>query len=1248
MDLKLRVQQPGASSFRAVHLTLSGHPTGVFLWKELCQLWNTDAYVWFLEGKDIRALSPLEIHDLDGATFSCEQLSESTGLSQGNRPLFTLTVVHGPDSQQRFPLARGLWSLGRDAQHLRIDDTALEPIHGYLEVSGTGIAFVQGNHSTPVALGQSFQVGNSICVVDRVSNAESGLFVDPSVREIDIPAARPLWLNVVMVGFPVVIGSLLAWYTGLWFILLLALGSSLVMGLQLLSPGRETSRSKKLFAPLVADELASMARYRGHRSVAPDQGFVIGRGRRPIRAVCAHQKSGELPVIDGVPWIVSFEQIPHVWPQLPLASQRALICQLLHRGVTCSVPADLASGAALADHLPGYSEVLEALAGSSKVQLVGINQVPQLSGGVLFTPRMIPRVPDYVTQLVVGNQGSSGIIEIPEGWESVIPDGMSSTRMMDELHETRAFAGALSPRRPERTSCIPNFERPSDYKLFDRTWAPTVSFYLGLDIESGSDLCLDMTNEGPHFLCAGTTGSGKSQLLRTILWSMVLQYPPERLGLVLIDFKGGAGLGPLAPLPHVAAFITDLDDTLMGRTLQYLRADLNTRKKLFLQAGVSSYEDYLQVCRDRQLAPEVPELVLCIDEFKMLVDDYPDIMQEIMRIATIGRSLGYHLMLATQRPQGAISQDIRANISSVICLRVSSAQESLNVLGSDEAASIASTDPGRGFLSKGSGQLIEFQAPLLDGLYQVETSDNIKVRFVLDQKPVKAAHEPNSGALTDRELQTLNSSLHTSPQATRYQPIPEVPAGPLVTLQHSEVNTGCTYVLGDYEIPELAVQQTLRWGSSPEPLLMMASPADRAVPLRVLLFQSVAHQNPVLFFTESEQTAAEYRSLFSQYSQIQILTPKDLDFMRLILAELSQPIGRSFLLLIDGFDTLTELLARHPEAESQLLEAITSPNPVRHRIFCVAMQQVRGKFQQAFTHILYSAQAIQAHPVKSHQKDYPRPPQGLWALEGKAVSGYAQGKIIAAHFTWARFDQKSYAQFQSISMSPAPGGSALWPPLPQQVSVSQFLQAGSGFAPKQDALLLGLDRNHRPVYLPTGNNTLVPVCGNEKSGKSTLLASLIQANPGQSFIKLSATQHPSLEDIEAALSQQNSSNRPTLLIDDLEFLPADVQQGILKLKDRFDLILFTYKHWPRWSTSPILSAVHGASTGLALRPENPMDLGFFQGTPLPLDLRTDGKVPEGRAVLFTGSMVLAFQVALPEPGTNGAQVAQDYLPLDTP
>ena len=195
-------------------------------------------------------------------------------------------------------------------------------------------------------------------------------------------------------------------------------------------------------------------------------------------------------------------------------------------------------------------------------------------------------------------------------------------------------------------------------------------------------------------MLGGTTGAGKSQLLRSLVLSAALAYPPERLGLILVDFKGSAGLGPLAELPHTLSILSNFDVSAVERALEFLRADVHRRETDLQAAGVNSYRDYLADCRARGVLPRYPELLIVVDEFRMLIDSMPDAMTELMRIATIGRSLGLHLVLATQRPQGTISQDIRANIATSICLRVASAQDSYNLLEHEAAAYISAAQPG--------------------------------------------------------------------------------------------------------------------------------------------------------------------------------------------------------------------------------------------------------------------------------------------------------------------------------------------------------------------------------------------------------------------------------------------------------------------------------------------------------------------------------------------------------------------------
>jgi S-DNA-T family DNA segregation ATPase FtsK/SpoIIIE len=252
--------------------------------------------------------------------------------------------------------------------------------------------------------------------------------------------------------------------------------------------------------------------------------------------------------------------------------------------------------------------------------------------------------------------------------------------------------------------------------------ANTLSLKVPLGVGTTGTRSLDLNADGPHLLVAGTTGSGKSELLRTLALALALTHPPDRVNFLFVDFKGGSGLGPLAELVHCVGLLTDLSTYELERTLASLRAEIRLREEALAAARVPDLAAYNSTAASRSFP--LPHLVIVIDEFRMLVDDAPEALRELMRIAAIGRSLGIHLVMATQRPQGSVTADIRANVTSSIALRVQSDMESSDIISTKDAAGISVGTPGRAFLARGTEAPQEFQTASIgtatDGSCQAE------------------------------------------------------------------------------------------------------------------------------------------------------------------------------------------------------------------------------------------------------------------------------------------------------------------------------------------------------------------------------------------------------------------------------------------------------------------------------------------------------------------------------------------------
>ncbi|WP_336660927.1 FtsK/SpoIIIE domain-containing protein [Leucobacter sp. USHLN153] len=274
---------------------------------------------------------------------------------------------------------------------------------------------------------------------------------------------------------------------------------------------------------------------------------------------------------------------------------------------------------------------------------------------------------------------------------------------------------------------------------------------------------IDLRAHGPHALVGGTTGSGKSEFLQTWIVSLAANYSPDRITFLLVDYKGGAAFADCVALPHTVGLVTDLNTHLVKRALTSLRAELRYREELLAEKGAKDLPT-LERRGDRE-AP--PALVIVIDEFAALAREIPEFVDGVLDIAQRGRSLGLHLIMATQRPAGVISDNLRANTNLRVALRMADASDSVDVIGSNEASTFSASTPGRAAIKIGAGRATQVQTAYLGGRAETETRDSVEIcdlgfgagaPWVLqpELRPGRSRAAPQSDGLRDIEVLVRN------------------------------------------------------------------------------------------------------------------------------------------------------------------------------------------------------------------------------------------------------------------------------------------------------------------------------------------------------------------------------------------------------------------------------------------------------------------------------------------------------------
>ncbi|ROS30719.1 FtsK/SpoIIIE domain-containing protein [Cellulomonas sp. PhB150] len=379
--------------------------------------------------------------------------------------------------------------------------------------------------------------------------------------------------------------------------------------------------------------------------------------------------------------------------------------------------------ASVADILP--PPVLVVLDGARRIRLLPglvtlLREGPAV--GVLFLcldeqERQLPEE----CQAVVRLDGNATTVSVAgkdpvEGVRADLVDGPWLERLSRALSPIRDIS------TEDLSSTLPSSSRLLDVLHLDppqasavaQGWAGGGRTTRAVIGETGDGLfTVDISADGPHGLVAGTTGSGKSELLQTLIASLAVGNRPDEMTFVLVDYKGGAAFKDCKNLPHTVGMVTDLDTHLTTRALESLAAELRRREHQLAGAGAKDIEDYLAT-RGPHDDP-MPRLLIVIDEFAALVAELPDFVTGLVDIARRGRSLGVHLLLATQRPAGVVSAEIKSNTNLRIALRVTDRNDSQDVIEGPEAAEIAQSLPGRAYARLGHSSLAAFQASRVGG-----------------------------------------------------------------------------------------------------------------------------------------------------------------------------------------------------------------------------------------------------------------------------------------------------------------------------------------------------------------------------------------------------------------------------------------------------------------------------------------------------------------------------------------------------
>lgn len=499
---------------------------------------------------------------------------------------------------------------------------------------------------------------------------------------------------------------------------------------------------------------------------------------------------------------------------------------------------------------------------------------------VIWGKDALPMLPETTTTLI-DYQSSESAILINQNNEyvnqSFVPTHLPTAYPIEEalqrlanLHHVEVEKNAV----PESLDLLEQYEvkRIEELKIKTR-WLdaePNKSIRSLIGWRGKSDFVywdLHERAHGPHALVGGTTGSGKSEFLTTYLIGLAINFSPEDIGMLIIDWKGGGIANTLDKLPHFMGAITNLDGAGTARALASIKAELNKRQREFAKYGVNNINGYMSLYKQRNTPkPDVvyptkplPHLILVSDEFAELKANVPEFLDELTSVARIGRSLGVHLILATQKPSGVVNDQIEANSTSKIALKMASVQDSNELLKTPDAAQI--TNPGRGYLKVGENEVYElFQSGYAGVLYDPDkTMEEVvdeRIFKINDLGQTELLYDPDEEIVQGKDTSDLPTQLEavieTIEQIFEQSEftIPDKPWLPNLseqlttpTIEEAE-QRNVTIPLGLLDIPSEQAQKIYHYNlEKASHTAIFSSPGYGKSTLLQTLIMNLAHQN---------------------------------------------------------------------------------------------------------------------------------------------------------------------------------------------------------------------------------------------------------------------------------------------------------------------------------------------------------------------------------------------------------------------